>query len=45
MDATENGTTFLEGLVRRLEALEHENAELRGKVAAMEGQAATATRR
>jgi hypothetical protein len=37
MDATENGTTSLEGLARRLEALERENAELRGKVAALEG--------
>jgi hypothetical protein len=37
MDATGNGTTSLEGLARRLEALERENAELRGKVAALEG--------
>jgi hypothetical protein len=37
MDATENGTTSLEGLARRLEALERENADLRGKVAALEG--------
>jgi len=37
MDATENGTTSLEGLARRLEALERENAELQGKVAALEG--------
>jgi hypothetical protein len=37
MDATENGTTSLEGLARRLEALERENAYLRGKVAALEG--------
>ena len=40
MDATENGTTFLEGLARRLGALERENAELRGKVAALEGSPA-----
>lgn len=37
MDEAENGTTSLEGLVLRLEALERENAELRGKVAALEG--------
>jgi hypothetical protein len=37
MDATEDGTTSLEGLARRLEALERENAELRDKVAALEG--------
>lgn len=37
MDEAENGTTSLEGLVLRLEALERENAELRGKVAVLEG--------
>ena len=37
MDATENGATSLEGLARRLEALERENAELRSKVVALEG--------
>jgi hypothetical protein len=37
MDTMENGTTSLEELARRLEALERENAELRGKVAALEG--------
>jgi hypothetical protein len=37
MDAQENGTTSLEDLARRLEALERENADLRGKVAALEG--------
>ena len=36
MDAQENGTT-LENIARRLEALERENAKVRGKVAAMEG--------
>jgi len=37
MDIQENGTASLEDLARRLEALERENAELRGKVAALEG--------
>jgi len=37
MNAQENGSTSLEGLARRLEALERENAELRSKVATMEG--------
>jgi hypothetical protein len=37
MDATENGTTSQEGLAKRLEALERENADSRGKVAALEG--------
>ena len=36
LNATENGTNSLEGLARRLEALERENNELRGKVAALE---------
>src|SRR5918995_1989458 len=41
MDAQKNVTTSLEDLARRLEALELENAELRGKVAALEGSAAS----
>lgn len=36
MGAMENSTTSLEGLARKLEALKRENAELRGKVAALE---------
>ena len=37
MDTQRNGSISLEVLARRLEALERENAELRGKVAALEG--------
>jgi hypothetical protein len=37
MDAQRNGSISLEVLARRLETLERENAELRGKVAALEG--------
>jgi hypothetical protein len=37
MDAQQNGSISLEVLARRLEALERENAELRGKMAALEG--------
>jgi hypothetical protein len=39
MDAPKNGPT-LEGLARRLEALEQENSELRAKVVTLEGLAA-----